>query len=122
MAGQRIQLGLRATSGQNRAHGGGTMSSAGQQRHTVQMPSCAVCGWQLGAYRFEVHIPAAGQWFAPQQGAVQVDQRAAARSVMACTRPGWALSSGVQSGIRMVGASWRSGVMMKVCLSTRLPS
>jgi hypothetical protein len=35
---------------------------------TVQMPSSLfAAGGQLGAYRFEVHIPAAGQWFAPQR-------------------------------------------------------
>ena len=34
-------------------------------------------GWQVGAYCFQIHVPAARQRLAPEQGFVEVDQRAA---------------------------------------------
>jgi hypothetical protein len=87
----------------------------------VQMPSLFAAGGQLGAYRFEVHIPAAGQWFAPQQGAVQVDQRCR-RSVMACTRARFGFEFRGQSRIRMVWARLGAvGDDEESAKSTRLP-
>ena len=78
-AAERSQLDLRAAGGKKiRRVVVVFVLGAGQQRHGAdrQLAQLAT-GGQLGAHGFQVHVPAARQRPAPQQGAVEVDEVAA---------------------------------------------
>lgn len=77
---QGIEFGLRATRMQKvRGMVVVLVLRAGQQSHgaNAQLAQFAA-GGQTGAHVFQINVPAACQWFAPKQSAVQIEQVPAA--------------------------------------------